>query len=125
VEMLDQDHPATQPSVPIQHYVEAEWTYHMIHHGDKKIEEQLSSILHLVLHRTASLECVTRTNDQCEIVRSQLGIIVGRVGVGVAGGCQNGAALDAGLETLFAKCEALEFGKGVLFGGALDQMSDE
>ena len=73
----------------------------MINHSNEKIEKQRRpSMLHLHLHRPASLEGVARADDESEVVRSQLGIGGGRVGVGEAGGRQDRAALDAGLEAL-------------------------
>jgi len=41
------------------------------------------------------------------------------VGVGEAGGGEDGAALDAGLEALLFEGEALEVGEGEAVGGAL------
>lgn len=41
------------------------------------------------------------------------------MGVGEAGGGEDGAALDAGLEALFLEGEALEVGEGEAVGGAL------
>lgn len=51
-------------------------------------------------------------------MRAQLGLGVRGVGVGVAGGGEDGAALDAGVEALFSEGEAFEGFQGVFFGCA-------
>lgn len=51
-------------------------------------------------------------------MRAELGVRVGRVGVGVSGACEDGAALDAGLKALLAEGETFELGEAVLFCGA-------
>lgn len=48
----------------------------------------------------------------------QLGLGVGRVGVGVARAGENGVALNACVETLFAEGEAFEGCEMVFFGCA-------
>lgn len=48
----------------------------------------------------------------------QLGLGVGRVGVGVARAGENGVALNACVETLFAEGEAFEGCEVVFFGCA-------
>lgn len=93
---------------------------HVVAHGDKQVEEELAAMLHLVLHRAAALECVARADDEGQVVGAQLAIGVGRVGVGVAGGGHDGAALDTRLEALLAESKALELVKTVLLGGAVD-----
>lgn len=69
----------------------------MIRHSHEQVEEQLAAILHLVLHGAAALECVPATDDQGEIVRPQLRVVVGCVVVGVAGAAEDCTTLDAGL----------------------------
>lgn len=65
--------------------------------GDKQIEKELAaSVEHFHLHGTAALECVAAADDEGEVVSSQLGVIVGRVGVGVSGRQEDRVALDAG-----------------------------
>lgn len=49
---------------------------------------------------------------------AQLGLVVWRVGVGVAGTAQDGAALDAGVEALFPQGKALQGFEAVLLRGA-------
>ena len=56
----------------------------MVTHGDKQVEEHLSALLHLALHRTATLESVAAAYDESEIVSSKLRVAVGSMGVGPA-----------------------------------------
>lgn len=92
----------------------------MIDHRHKQVKEQRTpTSLHLHLHCAATLECIATANDEREVVRSQLGIACGRVGVGKAGREEDGAALDPGLESLFFESQALEFGESVAMRGAL------
>jgi len=88
------------------------WAHQMVHHGDEQIEEQgRAAGFHLHLHRAAALEGVAAADDEGEVVGAQLGVAGGSVGVGETGGGEDGAALDAGLQTLLFEREALEFGK--------------
>lgn len=65
--------------------------------SDKEVEEQLAaSVEHLGLHGAAALEGVAAADDESEEVRTELGVIVGRVGVSVASRQENGVACDAG-----------------------------
>jgi hypothetical protein len=69
----------------------------MIAQGDEEIKEQLrATVVHLQLHGAAALEGASAAYDEGQVVCSQLGVGVGRVGVGVASRRQDGAALDAG-----------------------------
>ena len=43
---------------------------HMIDHGDKQIEEELATTLHLILHGATPLERVARPNNKRKIVRT-------------------------------------------------------
>ena len=97
-------------------------TYQVVDHGDKQVEAQLAASLHLVLHRAAALERVARADDEREVVRAQLRVGVGGVGVGVARRRQDRRALDARLQALLAESEALELVEAVLFGGALGRL---
>ena len=73
----------------------------MIHHRHEEVEEERrSACLHLHLHRAAALEGVAATDDESEVVCAELGVAGRCVGVGVAGGGEDGAALDARLEAL-------------------------
>lgn len=58
--------------------------YHMITHGNEKVEEQGATLLHLDLHRAALLEVVAATDDEGEILGSKLRVRVRCVIVGVA-----------------------------------------
>jgi hypothetical protein len=70
----------------------------MVAQGDEQVEEELSATIeHLELHGAAALEGAAAADDESEIVGPQLGIGVGSVGVGIAGGRQDGAGLDTGL----------------------------
>ena len=68
----------------------------MIAQRDEQVEEQLRAASHhLHLHGAAALEGPAAADDEREVVGSQLGVCVGRVGVGVARGRENGVALDS------------------------------
>jgi len=67
----------------------------VIDHGDEEVEEEFTTILHLILHGAAALEGVPSSNNQSEIVRSKLGVTIRGVGVGKARRRQDGRALDA------------------------------
>ena len=93
---------------------------HVVYHGDEQVEKQLAAVFHLVLHRAAALEGVAGTDDECEVVCTKLGVVVRCVGVGVASGSQDGRALDARLQTLFAKSQLLQLVQSVLLSLAID-----
>jgi hypothetical protein len=80
-----------------------------VHHMDnlQQIEEELATLLHLLLHGSASLECVSRADDECKVVGPQFRVVLGRVGISVASTGEDGRALNARLETLLAKSETL------------------
>lgn len=92
----------------------------MVHHGNEKVEEQLTAIFHLVLHRTAALESVARADDQCEVVSTELGVVVRSVGVRVTSRSENCRALDTRLQTLLAKSQLLQLLESVLLSLAVD-----
>ena len=93
---------------------------HVVDHGDEEVEEELAAGFHLVLHRAAALEGVARADDEGEVVRPELGVAVGRVGVRIACRGQDGRALDAGLETLLAEGELLQLLEPVPLSLAVD-----
>lgn len=93
---------------------------HVIYHGNEQVEEQLTTVLHLVLHRAAALEGVARTDDERKVVRTKLGVVVGCVGVGVTGRGQDGRALDARLQSLLAKSQLLQLLQTVFLRLAVD-----
>ena len=65
--------------------------------GDEQVEEELgATVEHLLLHGSAALEGGAAADDEGEVVSPQLGVRVGRVGVGEAGRGQDDAAGDAG-----------------------------
>lgn len=69
----------------------------MIAQCDEQIEEELGAAgHHLHLHCAAALEGAAAADDEGEVVGPEFGVRVGCVGVGVAGGGEDCAALDAG-----------------------------
>jgi len=71
---------------------------HVVAQSDEQIKEQLrTAVEHLQLHGAAALESVAAADDEREIVRTQLRVRVGSVGVGISRGSEDGAALDARL----------------------------
>ena len=99
-------------------------THQMAHHSHKKIKEQRRPTpLHLHLHGPTTLESISTADDEREVMCSQFGITGRSVAVSETGAGKDGAALDAGLETLFFEGQALEFGEFVAVGGALSLMS--
>lgn len=70
----------------------------MVAQGDKQVKEELGiAVEHLELHSTAALEGAAGSDDESEVVRPELGIGVGRVGVGIASGGEDGAGLNSRL----------------------------
>jgi hypothetical protein len=88
----------------------------VVDHGDKEIEEELATVLHLALHGTATLECVARSDDECEVVCTKLRIVVGCVGVCKASRREDRRALDARLKALLSQGELLQFLEAVMVG---------
>lgn len=73
---------------------------HMIDHGDEEIEEELATILHLILHGATALERVARTDNEREVMRTQLGIVIRRIRIRVPCRREDGRALDPRLQPL-------------------------
>ena len=93
----------------------------VVAHGDEQVEEQLAAAgFHLSLHGAAALECLAAADDQGEVMGAQAAVRVWGVGVGVLGGAQDGCDVDAGLQPLLAKGEALELIEAVAVRGAVD-----
>lgn len=92
----------------------------MVDQGNEQVEEQLAAILHLLLHGAAALESVTSPDYESEIVCSQLGVIVGRVGVCEASRRQNSAALNTRLKSLLAERELLQLFQTVSLSGTIE-----
>jgi hypothetical protein len=70
---------------------------------DEEVKEQLRAAgHHLHLHGTAALEGAAAADDEREVVGSELRVGVRCVGVGVAGGGEDCAALDAGFYHMLA-----------------------
>lgn len=93
---------------------------HVIDHGDEQVEEQLAAMLHLILHGTAALECVSSANDKRKVVSPQLRVAVRCVRIGKACRRQDGRALNTRLHPLLPQCELLQLLKPVLLSLAVD-----
>jgi hypothetical protein len=52
--------------------------------------------MHLELHGAAAFECVSAADYEGKVVSSKLRVCVGSVGIGVASGREDRAALDSG-----------------------------
>jgi len=75
----------------------------MIAQRDEEVKEQLrASGHHLHLHGAAALEGAAAADDEREVVGSELRVGVWCVGVGVASGGEDCAALDAGFYYMLA-----------------------
>lgn len=92
----------------------------MVDHGDEEIEEELATVLHLVLHRAAALEGVSCSNDESEVVCAQLRVVVRSVGVGKAGRCEDGRTLNTRLKTLLLERELLQLLEAIAISLAVD-----
>lgn len=110
----------------------------MIAQSDEQIkEERRATVIHLKLHRSAALEGAARADDQGEIVRPQLRVVVRRVGIGIPGRRQDGAALNAGFcgsselrasswkttqltKTLLSQRQLLQLTEAILLSSAVD-----
>lgn len=66
-------------------------------------------MLHLHLHRATPFKGGAAADDQSEIVRSQLRVILGSIIVRVTSAREDGAALDARLQALFPQSQPFEF----------------
>lgn len=68
----------------------------MVTERDEQIEEKLGpAVIHFKLHRSTALECAAAPDNESKVMCPQLGVSVGRVGVGIASRSQDGAALDS------------------------------
>lgn len=92
----------------------------MVDHGNEQVEEEFAPVLHLVLHRAAALEGVPSSDDEREVVCTELRVVVRSIGVCVTGRRQDGRALDARLETLLLQSKLLQFLQSVLVGLTVD-----
>ena len=92
----------------------------MIAQRDEEIEEHSATPLHLRLHGPALLERTTSPHHEREEVRAQSAVVIGRMRVRIAHAAQDRADVDAGLQALLAKSEALQVRKGVAPGGTID-----
>ena len=93
----------------------------MVAHRHKKIKEQFASTdFHLHLHGSAALESLATSDNQCQKVRSQSGVLVGGVIVCIPSGPEDHIDRDSHLQTLFPESQALQFIEAELFGAAVD-----
>ena len=70
----------------------------MVAQRHEEVKEQLSSAVeHFQLHGAAALEGAAGTDDERQVMGSQLGVAVRCVGVRIARGSEYGAALNARL----------------------------
>ena len=81
-------------------------TNNMVSHCHKQIKKQIPTLLHLHLHCPTALKRRPTPDNQRQIVRTQLGLGVGRVRIGVASTEQDRVALDTRVKALFAQGEA-------------------
>lgn len=93
---------------------------HVVDHGNKQVEEQLATVLHLALHGAAALEGVTSSNDERKIVRPQFGVVIGSICIRKARRRENGRALNARLKTLLLQGELLQLLQAILLSLAVD-----
>lgn len=93
---------------------------HVVHHGNEQVEEELTAVFHLVLHSAAALEGVARTDDEREVMGTELGVVVRCVRIGIASRSQDGRALDTRLQTLLAKGQLLQLVQPILLSLAVD-----
>ena len=82
----------------------------VVRHGCKEIEKQFAAAdFHLVLHGSASLENLARSDNQCQKVRTQFGILVRSVFICIPCRPEDGINRDSCLQSLFPKSQALQF----------------
>ena len=92
----------------------------MIDHGDEQVEEEFAAILHLVLHCATALEGVSGSDDEREVVCTELRVVVRSVGVCVTGRRQDSRALNARLKALLLQSKLLQFLQSILVGLTID-----
>lgn len=72
-------------------------TYHVVAHSNEEVEEELTTLLHFVLHGAASLEVVAAADDESKKVATKATIRLRGVIISPSSGAQDGADLYAGL----------------------------
>jgi hypothetical protein len=92
---------------------------HVVDHGDEEVEEELATIFHFVLHRSAALESVSCPDNEREIVCTKLRVVVRGVRVRKPGGAEDGRALNSRLKALLLQCKFLQFFKSIAIGLAV------
>lgn len=64
-------------TISLAHLNIASNTYHVATHGDEEIKEDLATLFHLCLHRSAFLEVVAVADDDGEVVTTNARLAVG------------------------------------------------
>ena len=82
----------------------------VVRHGCEEIEKQFAATdFHLVLHGSTSLENLARSDNQCQKVRTQFGILVGSIFICIPCRTEDNIDGDSYLQSLFPKSQALQF----------------
>ena len=92
----------------------------MIAQRDEEIEEHSPAPLHLRLHGPALLERATSPHNECKEMRAEAAVAIRRMRVCITHASQNRADVDADLQALLAKGEALQVREGVPPSGTVD-----
>lgn len=109
----------------------------MVAHSNKEIKPESSALrralrsiqhrtcrrrdhAHLYLHRTTALEGISTPDDEVEIVRSELAVILRCAGIGVLRRGKDGRYWYRSLQALLAKCETFQLGQRIALGRAVD-----
>ena len=88
---------------------------------DEEVKEHLrAALLHLHLHRAAPLEGLAAADDEREIVGAEPRVAGRRVRVRESCAAQDRRYVDAGLQALLAKSEALQVWQRVALRGTVD-----
>lgn len=74
----------------------------MITHRNKKVKEELPSLLHLCLHSPTPHKSRPRPHNQSQVMRPQLRLCIGRVGIRIPRTRQDGTTLDPRVQALLA-----------------------
>jgi len=85
----------------------------VVAHRHEQVEEELRvALLHLHLHRAAALEGLAAADDEGEVVGAEARVAGRRVRIREACTAQDGRDVDAGLQALLTKSEALQVWQG-------------
>ena len=92
----------------------------MIGHCHEQIEEELSSFLHLHLHRATAFEGLAAADDESEVMCAESRVAWRRVRICETCTAQDGRHVNAGLQTLFPESKALQIRQAEAQGSAVD-----